>query len=53
MRSEIFQTNNDLVKVYEHINIFKQETTFLHLIDSLKIHLYFFLKQLAVCHKGF
>ena len=55
MRCAIFQINTDLLKIYEHINIFAQETlTLLHLEDSLKIHLSFSPKALgALWHRGF
>ena len=46
MRCAIFQINTDLLKIYEHINIFTQEAlTLLHLEASLKIHLSFFPKS--------
>ena len=44
MRCAIFQVNTDLVKVYEHINIFTQESLQPSLIWEIlpKIHLSFF-----------
>ena len=55
MRCAIFQINTDLVKVYEHINIFTQETlqpSFIWEILSKYISL-FFPKAIGVlCHRG-
>ena len=56
MRCAIFQINADLVKVYEHINTFTQETlqlSFIWEILSKNIAL-FFPKPIGVlCHRGF
>ena len=56
MRCAIFQINADLVKVYEHINTFTQETlqlSFICEIISKNISL-FSPKPIGVlCHRGF